>query len=52
MHLDDFLDRAQRFQNELIILAHLSTRTHDAEARRRLDQVLPDSLRPRVKLWQ
>jgi len=52
MHLDDFLDRAQRFQNELIILAHLSTRTHDAEARRRLDQVLPDSLRSRVKLWQ
>ncbi|MGV2334370.1 MAG UNVERIFIED_CONTAM: hypothetical protein LVR18_09720 [Planctomycetaceae bacterium] len=52
MHLDDFLDRAQRFQNELIILAHLSTRTHDAEARRRLDQVLPDSLRQRVKLWQ
>ena len=52
MHLDDFLDRADRFKNELIILAHLSTRTHDAEARRRLEQVLPDSLRSRTRLWQ
>jgi len=52
MHLDDFLDRAHRFQNELIILAHLSTRTPLNEARRRLDQVLPESLRSRIKLWQ
>ncbi len=51
MHLDDLLDRADRFQNELIILAHLSTRTHESEARRRLDQVLPDSLRGRIRLW-
>lgn len=51
MHLDDILERAERFRNELIILAHLSTRTHEAEARRRLDQVLPESLKSRVKLW-
>ncbi len=51
MHLDDILERAERFRNELIILAHLSTRTHEAEARRRLDQMLPESLKPRVKLW-
>lgn len=51
MHLDDFLDRADRFQNELIILAHLSTRTHEFEARRKLEQVLPDSLRAKIRLW-
>jgi len=51
MHLDDFLERADKFQNELIILAHLSTRTHESEARRRLEQMLPESLRGRVRLW-
>lgn len=51
MHMDDIIERADRFQNELIILAHLSTRTHEAEARRRLDQTLPESLRSRVRLW-
>jgi len=51
MHLDDILDRADRFQNELIILAHLSTRTHEAEAKRRVDQMLPESLKNRVRLW-
>lgn len=51
MHLDDIIERAERFQNELILLSHLSTRTHDAEARRRLDQVLPEQLRSRVRLW-
>ncbi|MFN5730340.1 MAG: MBL fold metallo-hydrolase [Planctomyces sp.] len=51
MHLDDLLERADRFRNELIILAHLSTRTHVAEARRRLEQQLPERLRSVVRLW-
>ena len=51
MHLDDLLDRADRFNNELIILSHLSTRTHESEAHKRLAQVLPDTLRDRVRLW-
>ena len=51
MHLDDIRERAERFKNELIILAHLSTRTHELEARRRLDQMLPESLKDRVRLW-
>ncbi len=50
-HLDDLIERADRFQNELIILAHLSTRTHVDEARRRLQKALPDSLREKVHLW-
>lgn len=52
MHLDDILERADRFRNELIILAHLSTRTHEQEARRRLQKALPESLRDRVMLWE
>ena len=34
MHLDDFIERADRFQNELIICAHFSTRYHPQEVRR------------------
>lgn len=52
MHLDDILERADRFRNELIILAHLSTRTHEQEARRRLQRALPPALRDRVILWE
>jgi len=51
MHLDDLLERADKFQNELIILAHLSTRTHPGEAKRRLEQTLPEHLKDRVHLW-
>ena len=31
MHLDDFVERRDRFQNELIIAAHFSTRYHDKQ---------------------
>ena len=51
MHLDDILDRADRFQNELIILSHLSTRTHEGQARQALRTQLPRELYDRVKLW-
>src|SRR4051812_20882094 len=37
MHLDDFIERADRFQNEVIIAAHLSTRYHAQEVRRIVD---------------
>src|SRR5262249_49596864 len=51
MHLDDFLERADRFQNELIICAHFSTRYHPQEVRRLLDAKLPPQLRDRMKFW-
>jgi ribonuclease Z len=51
MHLDDFVERADKFQNELIICAHLSTRYHPQEVRRAVDAKLPQRLRDRVKLW-
>ncbi len=51
MHLDDFIERADRFQNELIILAHFSTRYHPQEVRRIVEARLPPGLRERVRLW-
>ncbi len=51
MHLDDVLERADRFKNELIICAHFSTRYHPQEVRRLLDAKLPAKLRERVKVW-
>ena len=51
MHLDDFLERADRFENELIICGHLSTRYHPQEARRVVEPKLPPRLRERVRLW-
>src|SRR5205823_3496142 len=51
MHLDDFLERAERFKNEMIICMHFSTRYHPQEARRAVEARLPESLRERVRLW-
>jgi ribonuclease Z len=51
MHLDDFIDRADRFENELIILGHLSARYQAREVRRLVEARLPETLRARVRLW-
>ena len=51
MHLDDFLERADRFRNELIVAAHFSTRYHPTEVTRVLDRKLPDALKAKMKLW-
>jgi ribonuclease Z len=51
MHLDDFAERADRFENELIVAAHFSTRYHPNEVRRLLDARLPPQLKPKMRLW-
>ena len=51
MHLDDVVERADRFHNELIIFSHFSTRYHPQEIRRFIDGKLPANLVERVKLW-
>jgi ribonuclease Z len=51
MHLDDFVERADRFKNELIVCAHFSTRYHPNEVRRVVEARLPQTLMERVKLW-
>lgn len=51
MHLDDFVERADRFKNELIICAHFSTRYNAQEIRRIIDAKVPPQLRERMHLW-
>jgi ribonuclease Z len=51
MHLDDFVERADRFKNELIVAAHFSTRYHPNEVRRLLEARLPERLKARMRLW-
>jgi ribonuclease Z len=51
MHIDDFRDRADRFQNELVIAAHLSTRYNSPQVKRFVQKALPDRLNGRLKLW-
>ncbi len=50
-HLDDIIERADRFQNELIILAHFSTRYHERQIRRAIEKKIPAVLKDRVHLW-
>jgi ribonuclease Z len=51
MHLDDFLERADLFQNERILLAHFSARYHENQIRRAIQNKLPANLKDRVVLW-
>lgn len=50
LHLDDFLERAELFRNEAIVLTHFSQRYRPAEIRETLS-FLPESLARRVILF-
>jgi ribonuclease Z len=50
-HLDDIIDRAERFENEVIIASHFSTRLHPDQIQRIIEKRLPESLRGRLKVW-
>jgi len=51
MHLDDFVDRRERFKNERVIAAHLSTRYHAKRVRQIVQRRIPDMLSGRLLLW-
>ena len=51
LHLDDFLDRRERFKNELIVASHFSTRYHPTSVRKIVEQRVPDMLDGRLHLW-
>lgn len=51
IHLDDLVDRRDRFQNELVIAGHLSTRYHPNQVRKIVEKRLPDMLGGRLELW-
>ncbi len=50
-HLDDFIARADRFENELIIASHFSTRLHPDVITRIVDKRLPERLKSKLKVW-
>ncbi|MCA9262996.1 MAG: metal-dependent hydrolase [Planctomycetales bacterium] len=50
IHLDDVVARRDRFGNELIIASHFSTRYHDRQIERHIQQQLPDMLNGRLQL--
>ncbi|SMP53275.1 ribonuclease Z [Neorhodopirellula lusitana] len=51
MHVDDYRERQDRFNNELIIGSHASTRYTDPQIKRFVKQTLPTLLDNRLKLW-
>ena len=51
MHVDDFIEREDRFRNELIVAGHFSTRYHPNEVRRLIDAKLPEKLKAKMRIW-
>ena len=51
MHLDDFVERADAFRNELIIAAHFSVRYNARQVHRQVEKKLPGLLDGRLKIW-
>ncbi|MCG8650357.1 MAG: metal-dependent hydrolase, partial [Pirellulales bacterium] len=51
MHVDDYRKRADRFKNDLVIAAHLSTRYNESQVKRFVAKALPGMLDGRLKLW-
>jgi ribonuclease Z len=51
IHLDDLLERRERFRNELVIASHFSTRYHPRQIQDHVAKALPDMLGGRLHLW-
>jgi ribonuclease Z len=51
IHLDDIVERRERFHNGLIIGSHFSTRCSDREIDRIVHRRIPDMLDDRLVLW-
>ncbi len=51
MHLDDYVERRDRFQNECVIVGHFSMRYNKRQIRHFVEKALPDMLGNRLHLW-
>lgn len=51
IHLDDLVERRDRFENEVIVAAHFSTRYHAKQIHAMVGRALPDMLDGRLQLW-
>ena len=50
-HLDDLVERRDRFENEIVIASHFSTRYQPRRIRQLVQRALPDMLGGRLHLW-
>lgn len=51
IHLDDIVERRDRFRNEIIVAGHLSTRYTNQEIRKTIEERVPDMFDGRLHLW-
>ena len=51
IHLDDIVARKDRFQNQLVIATHFSTRYHARQIEAIVKKAMPDMLDGRLHLW-
>ena len=51
MHLDDFVERKDKFNNELVVAGHFSTRYNRYQAEKTVQKALPDMIDGKLKLW-
>lgn len=51
MHLDHYVERKEKFNNEIVIAGHFSTRYNRHQAEKVVAKKLPDLLGGRLKLW-
>lgn len=50
-HLDDLIERADRFKNDIVIASHFSTRYGADRIRQLVERRLPEKLRGKLRLW-
>lgn len=51
MHLDDYVARKDRFQNQAIVVGHLSTRYNEHEAMNFIERKFPDFMGGKLWVW-
>jgi len=51
IHLDDLIERRERFANKLVIASHFSTRYQNGQIVRTVEKRIPDMLDGRLHLW-
>ena len=51
MHLDDFIARSDRFENELVIASHFSVRYNTPQVLREIERKIPGLCDGRLKPW-
>ena len=51
IHLEDIVERRDRFTGGVVIASHFSTRYQMSQIRRHVEKALPDMLGGRLHLW-